>query len=150
MQANAVTKKRRAGKAAKIAVTLLLSCSLILASVPSEFAGRGIHIGAGCGFLALTAAHIILSRKFFAAALKNFFKIRLKAKLNLTLDFLMLCLCAAIAVSGGFLASGNLSDPEFARLETAHGLLGASLFIAAVIHGCMHLKKRRKKANVTR
>ena len=83
------------------------------------------------------------------AACKNFFnkKLKMKMRINIIIDFLMIFLFAAIAVTGILLAN-DIIPKGFAErhdFELLHGLFAASAFMLLVAHICMHVKVKRKK-----
>ncbi len=128
---------------------ILMSILIIVNSCTSELTGVLIHIISGTAFCILFVIHIFLSRKLFIANCKNFFnkKLRVKMRINIIIDFLMIVLFMAIAATGILLANDIIPEGFAERhdFELLHGLFAASAFMLLVAHICMHVKLKRKK-----
>lgn len=138
-------------KAVKIILYILMSVLIVVNSSTSELTGVLVHLISGTAFCILFAIHIFLSRKFFIASCKNFFnrKIKMKMRVNIIVDFLMIFLFAAIAATGILLANDIIPDGFAERhdFELLHGLFAAMAFMLLVIHICMHVNLKRKNNN---
>ena len=136
----------------KLFLYIIMLFCIIINSSTTELTGINIHIISGITFYFLSWLHILINRHYFMTVCKNYFKVSMKTKINIIIDFCLIILYTLIVITGILLYKDIYPSvfKERHDFETFHGVIAATAFVLMIVHIIFHIKIKKRPPRYTK